>query len=386
MRSMCLRTALVAVVTAVGIASTFSQSGEPRAGLVQLQHTIESKALGERRAVLVTLPESYTRGERKYPVVVMLDAHPPQTVMMSGILDQQAWGGVMPQMILVGIPNVNRVRDLTPTATERPGSGGGAKFLEFIGDEVLPLIDREYRTQPYRIFAGHSLAGLFVTYAMVERPELFGAYIAASPVLGWDKDLVIKAAEKAFARGFSRKTTYFAGIGDEPEYQEGFDKFQSYLKRSKPKELSFEFRQFKEDNHGSVVLPAYYSGLRMVYDGWAPPQSGTLADVDRHYKRLSERYGYAIDVPEQLMNRIGYGLLNAGRTDEAIDAFKRNTKAYPRSANVYDSLAEAYEKAGKLKDARDNYEKAYKLAEEQKEDQLARTAKANYERLVEKTR
>ena len=345
------------------------------------QHTIASKVLNEERSVLVKVPNTYERGER-FPVVYMLDAHWPQNEMMGGLVEQQAWGGKMPEVIVVGIQNIARLRDLTPTATaDRRGSGGGQKFLQFIETEVIPFVEKNYRTQPYRIFAGHSLGGLFVIYSFVERPDLFDAYIAASPVLDWDNNYVIKRAEATFKQNKEWRKRLFVGLGNEPDYVAGYSSFQSLLKRAKPKDFEYAFEQFKDENHGSVVLPAYYAGFRNIFDGWELPAVDTVAQALAHFRRLSERYGYAIKPPENLMNNIGYNFLRLNQNDAAIEAFSKNTEFYPNSANAFDSLAEAYERSGRMKSARDNYEKAYKMAEQQKELRLAESAKANFERI-----
>jgi uncharacterized protein len=376
---------IVYVILASAISAQRSAQTVRWAGLVHNVHTVASKALGEERTVLVTLPSTYETSDAKYPVVYMLDAHQPQNVMMSGILEQQAWGGKIPSTILVGIQNTNRVRDLTPTATERQTSGGGPKFLQFIETEVIPLIDKTYRTQPYRVFAGHSLGGLFVVYAFVERPDLFNAYIAASPVLGWDNGYVIKRAENIFKQDREWKKRLYAGIGDEPEYIDGFNSFQSLLKRAKPKDFDFTFQQFKDDNHGSVVLPAYYAGLRKIFEGWTPKQIGTLDEVESHYRQLSDRLGFTVLPSVNLMISIGSELWNAERKDEAIRVFRRNTEIHPTLPQTFDSLAVVYEKTGRLKQARENYEKAYKAAEQRNDPESAQAAKANLERLAART-
>lgn len=348
------------------------------------QHKIDSQAVGEERTILVRVPNNYDRSDAKYPVVFMLDAHPPQNAMMAGLVEQQFWGGVMPDVIVVGIQNTNRLRDMTPTPGDRPGAGGAAKFLQFIESEVIPFVDKHYRTEPYRILAGHSLAGLFTVYTLLERPDAFQGYVAASPVLHWDKGYMLKRGEEAFARRADWKKSLFIGLGDEPTYTDGYNSFQGLLKRLGPKGLEYEFRQFKDENHGSVVLPAYYAGLRKVFSGWAPPTSGGLPAIEGHYRKLSSRYGYTIKPPEELMNRIGYQLLQNGSVGEAIEVFRKNAASYPRSANVYDSLAEALEKNGDSASARDSYEKAWKMAEQNGETQLAASAKANFERLAAK--
>jgi hypothetical protein len=204
--------------------------------------------------------------------------------------------------------------------------------------------------------------------------------------LHWDNNFVIKRAEDVFKQNKTWNKRMFIALGDEPEYENGFNSFQELLGKSKPKDFEYAFQQFKNENHGSVVLPAYYAGLRKVFAGWTPPQSGSIADLDNHYKKLSDRFGYKISPPENLVNRLGYQLLGAGKTAEAVEVFKKNVENYPNSANVYDSLGEAYEKNGQFKPARDNYEKAYKIAETKGETQIAQAAKANFERVSGKVK
>lgn len=368
------------------IFNLFTLAQTERVGsVIHFLHKINSNILGEERTILVRVPANYDQTDEKFPVVYMLDAHAPQNSMMVGIVEQQAWGNQMPEMIVVGIQNTNRSRDLTPTDDGKGGRvGGGEKFMQFIEQEVIPLVEKNYRTQPFRVFAGHSLGGLTVVYSFVSRPDLFNAYIAASPVLHYDNDYVIKRAEELFKQKKDWKRTMFVGLGNEPDYQKGFNSFRDLLKKTNPKGFEYEFREFKEDNHASVVLPAYYAGLRKIFAGWNPPQIGSVSELESHYKKLSEKFGYKILIPENTLNQIGYQFLQAKQFVEAIDVFKKNTQNYPNSANVYDSLAEAYEKNGQLKQAKENYEKAYKLSEAQGDTRSAAISKAGFERVSAK--
>jgi uncharacterized protein len=346
------------------------------------RHSIISKALGEERTVLVRVPFGYERSTQKFPVAVMLDAHAPQNGMTGSIIESQAAAGVMPEMILVGIQNTNRTRDLTPTRTERPDSGGTDKFLDFIETELLPFVEKNYRTEPYRVFLGHSLGGLTVVYTMITRPHLFGGYVAASPVLNWDNDLVIKKSEELFKANKKFRKSLFISLGNEPELTAGFNSYKDLLRKSAPDGLDADFEHWTDEDHGSIVMRAYLAGLRKTFSGWqlnAPVQN--LIALKAHYAKLTERFGYQIDPPETMINQFGYIKLRSEKLDEAVEAFEENTKLYPTSANVYDSLAEALEKKGARSKALANYEKAYKMAEQKGEFQLAQSAKANFDRL-----
>jgi predicted alpha/beta superfamily hydrolase len=343
---------------------------------------ISSTVLNEERRIIVRVPPGYHQGTAKYPVVYMLDGHHPAIGMMEGILDHQSFAGRIPELILVSIPNVNRDRDMTPTKTPRANSGGADKFLQFIETEIFPLVEKNYRTQPYRILAGHSLAGLAAVNALIARPAMFNAYIAASPVLHWDKEYPIRTASNYFKSSREMDRSLFIAVGDEPDYLPAIDKFRELLERSKVKKLDFDVQHWKNENHGTVVLRAYLDGLRYIYRGWIPdPNNATVGALEAHYDRLSKKYSYEIKVPENLLNQLGYSFLQADRNLDAIDAFKKNTELYPESANTFDSLAEAYEKNGSKAKAREYYEKAFRMAEKNGEAQLAVSAKANFDRL-----
>ena len=135
-----------------------------------------------------------------------------------------------------------------------------------------------------------------------------------------------------------------------------------------------------------MVLRSHYFGLRKIYEYWLGPQDptsggllGGLKGADEHYKKLSDRFGYSIPVPENLINQLGYQFLGAGKPEEAIAVFKANIERYPASANVYDSLAEAYERGGRIELAEPLYDKARQLGQ-QNNDPNAAVFKANYER------
>src|SRR5687768_2291314 len=207
------RIVLVSILFLMCLTTAFSQP-PPLVSVVYSQHTIKSQAVGEDRTILVRVPANYERSQTRYPVIYMLDAHPPQNAMMAGMVEQQVWGSVMSDAIIVGIQNTNRVRDMTPTPGDRAGAGGAEKFLRFIETEVIPFVDKNFRTEPYRIIAGHSLAGLFVVYALTERPDTFNAYIAASPFLHWDNNYLIKRAEESFKKRTEWNKTLFIALGD----------------------------------------------------------------------------------------------------------------------------------------------------------------------------
>ncbi len=362
---------------------------------------INSAVLGEERTILVRVPDGYETNKQRYPVLYMTDgnAHIAHT---SSTVEFLARNGRMSEMIVVGITNTDRTRDLSPThvtttvaggnsALQFPTSGGGDKFLKFIETELIPEIEKRYRVQPYRILAGHSLGGLFTIHAMVSRPELFNSYIAVSPALQWDNQVVVKRAEDFFKSRKEWQGTLFMSLGHEPgPIEDGFFQLKQVLEKNQTKGFEWEVQQLDDEDHGSVVLRSHYLGMRKVFAGWQVPRdpdsgrfTGDFKSVEDHYQKLSQKFRYTVPVPENLTNQMGYQSLFAGRSDEAIAIFKTNVERYPESANVYDSLAEAYERSGQIELAAPLYEKAHMLGQKNQDPNLA-VYKANFDRVSEK--
>lgn len=354
---------------------------------------LKSEVLGEERAIIVRTPPGYENSGQRYPVLYLTDgdAHIGHT---SATIEYLSRAGRMPELIVVGITNTDRTRDLTPTnaslwradGTEAklPTSGGADKFLKFIETELIPKVEANYRTQPYRVFAGHSFGGLFALHTFLTRPELFNAYIAVSPTMDWDNHLLSRKAEEFFKdRKELNKTLYLTLANEGGATRADFERFKSILAKNKPKGFEWGAMLMEDEDHGSVVMPSHYHGFRKVFEGWqitADIARGGAPSIEEHYKKLSGRFGFSVLPPEALMNQVGYQLSGAGKMDEAIAVFKSNVERYPNSANVYDSLAEAYEKLGKLDLARPNYEKAAELGARNNDPNL-QVYKTNFERV-----
>jgi uncharacterized protein len=341
--------------------------------------TVKSAVLGEERVALVRTPPGYDTNDHRYPVLYLTDGD-SQIGHTASTIEFLARNGRMPEMIVVGITNTDRTRDLTPTKSTMPDSkappaGGGAdKFVKFIETELIPQVEKTYRTEPYRIFAGHSLGGLLAVHILATKPDLFDAYIAVSPSLWWDNQVAIRELEKCLKGHPELHRTLFMSLGNEKGgMRPGFDKAKALLGSQHPAGFVWDSLLMEDEHHGSVVLRSHYFGLRKIFEGWEPDEkviAAGLPALEDHFKALSAKYKFKVLPPEGMVNLLAYGLLGKGKTDEAIAAFKSNVEHFPKSANVYDSLAEAYEKTGKLDLAKQNYERAVQLGEKNREPNL----------------
>jgi predicted alpha/beta superfamily hydrolase len=341
---------------------------------------IHSKILNEDRTIWVRMPAAAQGKQESYAVIYATDAGGNVNEIGSTV-DFLADNNLMPPLILVAIANTDRNRDLTPTHADVkhsdgtvdpiPTSGGADKFLDFMQTELMPEIEKRYRTEPYRIIVGHSLGGLFAVHALFARPELFQAGIVSSPSLWWDDFWVLREVEDVLSKRKAFKKTLFFSLGNEKGNMDtGFTRLQKIVDTYKPKDFVVRSAHYLDEEHTSTELVTHYAALRLIFRGWQiqrDPKTGDfiggLAGVESHYRELSERLGFNVS-QEKAINRLGYSLLGDKKVKEAVAAFQRNVELYPRSANVYDSLGEALEANDQPELALENVRKAVAIATE----------------------
>jgi predicted alpha/beta superfamily hydrolase len=332
-------------------------------GTISIGQTLRfrSEILKEEREIFVHLPVGYNQNKLNYPVLFVLDGDRHFSYSV-GVEDFLSRVGRAPEMIVIGIPNINRIRDFSLGQEQNGRADEVIKFLEL---ELIPYIDSNYRTQPYRILNGWSLTGAFSVYAYFSKPGLFNGIIAMSPsfqpfyeqLIDYVHGILI---EKKFISGY-----LFFTLGDEPRLANHVERFVDLLNEQFLNKDLWKYSVFKTEDHGSVRLKSLYAGLEFLFDGW--PLTLDIAEqgadnVKAHYSKLSMRFGYEIEIPENFINQVGYELLLQDQVDKAIEIFQLNAEVHPDSANVYDSLGEAYERADLLEKALENFEIAYQKA------------------------
>ena len=176
-----MRKLLLTVSFLILTVNLFAGTNDSKPFVIGETITLKSDILNEDRQILISKPAGYDQSSMKYPVMYLLDgnAHFHHT---TGII-QFLWSiGNMPQMIVVAIPNTQRTRDLTPatsdTSSRLQNAGGADNFLKFIRRELMPHVESNYRTQPYKLLVGHSFGGLFAVNTLLTHPESFDAYVA----------------------------------------------------------------------------------------------------------------------------------------------------------------------------------------------------------------
>lgn len=230
--------------------------------------TVKSRAVGEARLINVYTPKAYrTSTTTRFPVLYMpdggIDEDFPHVV---NTVDSLIARGDIRPVIVVGIPNTQRRRDLTgPTRVKSdsaiaPRVGGSAAFRRFIRDELMPAIRARYRTTSERSIVGESLAGLFIVETFLLEPKLFDHYIAFDPSLWWNHGALVDSAPARLAKfDQSPRSLYLSASKDDIDSETS--RFALMLHSALPRGLVYVFIPRPDQTHATIFNAEGPAGL-----------------------------------------------------------------------------------------------------------------------------
>lgn len=248
------------------------------------------KGPGRQYQIQIALPASYdTQKSRHYPVIFVTDGYWDFPTIV-GNYNNFIYDKVVPECIVVGLGyagdnleyGVLRNWDLTPAPvdTAPDTSGHAAEFLALLTQEIIPLVERDYRVDPaHRILAGSSYGGLFTLYAMLTKPELFSGYIAVSPAASAANEWLFDY-ERQFAKSGRpiKARLFISGAENEwPRFLDAIKRFGLRLNERQYRGLRCSFDLIKGERHAGTKAEGYARGLRYVLAPLAP-ESGPMAD------------------------------------------------------------------------------------------------------------
>ena len=363
--------------------------------------SVHSEILNESRDIYIQLPNGYSPdSQEKYPVVYILDGD----VLLPTVVNVHDYysGGFMPDMIIVGISNAtNRTRDLTTSKiTSRRGmpynedNGEAENFLDFIQSELIPYVEDNYRVTNYRTLIGHSYAGLFAIYTLLNQPELFANYISIDPSLDWDDQSILKQAETDFLNKDFNGKGLFMSLGGQlhmQNYDITIDNvmqdtsdytlfarsnigLSEFIEENESIGLNYEWQFYPNDLHGTIPLPSIKDGLIALFEWYQMENTDAINNpetsinelagiINYRERKLHNHFGYQVPpYPEDLLNMSGYMNMDMQQLEKSKMYFEQAIKYYPESANAYDSMADFYEAQKDYNNALKFVTKAYEIS------------------------
>jgi hypothetical protein len=373
---------------------------------------IYSKVLNESRKIWIYTPNTTAYNaspDKRYPVLYLLDgdAHFYSTVGIIQQLSQANGNGVLPEMMVVGIENTNRFRDLVPSADVNNKN----PFVDFLSTELMPYIDTNYNTSTYKLLVGHSLGGLTAIDMLAKFPQLFNAYIAIDPSMWFDNEKFLNNTMAQFPKqNMNGKRLFIATANtmpnsmtisqlkkdnsDETQHIRSIFKLDKFLKANN-NGLLYAQKYYEQERHNTAPLISEYDGLRFIFDYYhldATEKDFTdttaliAATLKTHYANVSKKMGYKNAAPEAFINYFAYDALGKSHFKKAKALFELNIESYPESGNVYDSYADYFLAKKDTATAIANYKKALQIkdnAETQRKLNTLTTPKASISETVD---
>ncbi len=336
---------------------------------------LPSVVLGENRILQISVPADYDLQKSYYPLPVLYLLDGEYTFFqLSGLIDSRSCFWQIPPMIVVAINNTDRTRDLTPTHSMRwidgkptdmfQSSGAAEKFLAFMRSELIPYIDKNYHTAPFRILYGLSLGGLFTLNVLQKHPETFQAYIAGDPSLWWDDQIMLKTTGPI---GRTKQYLFISVSNAGGIHRKTIDLFVELLKERAAPGFAWHYKAYEDETHTSVIIPTTFDALKFIFSEWPLPHRGieekalSYAEVTAHYHALSEKYGYTIVPPLDVVCHVPAGYSFQEIWDDAVPAWTACIHNYPEYEGAYVGLGYALAKKGEKEAAVRAYQQALKI-------------------------
>ena len=233
--------------------------------------SFDSEKLKEKRDLYISLPASYEKNKTKqYPLLVLLDGDYLLNPFNGALTYGSHWD-VFPEVIIVGInQNKNDQRNIDcglDPVTGMP-DGKSVDFFDFISLELIPMIQKEYRTTNFKIIAGHDITASYLNFFLYKDNPIFSAYISLSPEFPVNMD---ETMPDLLANSKTPIFYYLSTAdGDEKKMRERIINLDTNLKAIKNPDLNYKFEDFKEASHYSLVLHAIPSALYQIFSAAEP--------------------------------------------------------------------------------------------------------------------
>ena len=220
---------------------------------------IASTLVGEIRTINVWIPPGYAQGTAPLMVMYMPDGGIGEDFPhIANTLSSLIQSNQIPPMLLVGIENTQRRRDLTgPTEVEKdkkiaPVVGGSTDFRAFIREELFTEIGRRYRITDERGIIGESLAGLFIVETLLTAPDMFDYYIAMDPSLWWNDHYLVSHASELLSRlPDDEKRLWFAG-SDAKDIAKHTRELADILSADRYKHFKWQYSDQPHEKHNTI--------------------------------------------------------------------------------------------------------------------------------------
>ena len=337
------------------------------------QEIFESFKLQERRDVHYYFPENMDE-TKKYPLIIVLDGEYLFEQVVANSKFYSRFHG-MPQSIVVGInqsENDLRYEDCAFDPDSGLPSEKGKSFYEFIGMELIPYLDLNYSTAPFKMIVGYDITANFMNYWLFKDNSIFDGYVSISPTLAPEME-----SRVPMRLGIIEDQIFYQLIveGEASNDKQRILAMDKDLKAIDKESLHYFFDEYSNADHISVAtygIGKAFDNIFGMFKPISPKEYKTqiLTSEEPVYDYLENKYQGIVDMfgfskPVELNDIMA--IYAASRKKEDFESLKPLSdlckKEYPETMLGFYFEAEYYEQLGEPKKALRTFEKSFQMEE-----------------------
>ncbi|MDX1271800.1 alpha/beta hydrolase-fold protein [Bizionia paragorgiae] len=333
----------------------------------------ESQILGESRQLKIQLPRGYDKSDKSYPIIFTFDGD-YLFELAAGTVDYYAYWDDIPECIVVGVNQFGKRDDDTAFSelNSLPIEKGEA-FFNFVGQELVPYINKTYRTEKFKVAIGHDKTANFINYFLLKEDPLFQAYIVLSPDLAPDMESFLSDQLSAIE---SKLFYYLAtSSNDIKSLKEKTEALQVKLAAIDNKNVLKAYDNFDGPSHYSLPAYALPKALESIFLVFQPIskeeyqntllklESSPVDYLTEKYETIEELFGIKKQISINDFRAIAATINKTEQFDYFEDLGKLARKQYPETLLGHYYLGRYYETTGRPKKAMKTYQSGYVLQE-----------------------
>jgi len=335
----------------------------------ETNYSIKSETLAAEFTYSVTYPYQYhEQSDRKYPLLLVLDGQNYGDVV-SANASFMSHAGDIPEHVIISLTVTGRLKNYTPTDSQDWfGDGGGPEFLSFINEELMTKLNSDFRLNGNNVLWGHSAAGLFTMYALLENSPHFKAFLVNDGSLDWDKQYIYKQLTQYLKNTITKQTflylnsSYFnPNVPEEIKYMPPLIKA---LEDVKHKNLRWAYQSLMNESHSSIPMLGFIDGIRELYRGYRVPEDVLTTDIEHLQEYVTKhmhQIGAQQEIPEYAIEGLAMNQVFSTPI-KAVTTLQLGLNIYPDSLPMREMLADAFVNLEQFNNAKKVIDEAIAIA------------------------